>query len=102
MEVMKGQTPPAPTKFLDKNFCLGARTGSTSVNLIQVTPLGYFIHISITTPIVPALKNYYIWSFLEVPTDILNARTGQFWPNSVYAQFGLTAVLVVLGALGAN
>ena len=23
-------------------------------------PLGYFIHISITTPVVSALKNYYI------------------------------------------
>jgi hypothetical protein len=49
------------------------------VDLIQVTPLGYFKHISITitTPIVPALKNYYtgIWSFLEVPTDFLN----HFW-----------------------
>jgi hypothetical protein len=31
-----------------------------SVALIQVTPLGYFTHISITTPIVSALKNYYI------------------------------------------
>jgi hypothetical protein len=47
------------------------------VNFIQVTPLGYFIHISITitTPIVSALKNYYVWSFLEVPADILN----HFW-----------------------
>jgi hypothetical protein len=33
------------------------------------------MHISITTPIAPALKNYYIESFLEVPTDILN----HFW-----------------------
>ena len=40
----------------------------TSVNLIQVGPPGYFIHISITTPIVSALKSYYIESFLEVPT----------------------------------
>jgi hypothetical protein len=31
-----------------------------SVNKIQVTPLGCFTHISITTPIVPALKTYYI------------------------------------------
>jgi hypothetical protein len=36
---------------------------------------GYFTHISINTPIVPALKNYYIWSFLEVPTDFFN----YFW-----------------------
>jgi hypothetical protein len=33
--------------------------GFTSVPLIQVGPLRYFIHISITTPIVYALKNYY-------------------------------------------
>jgi hypothetical protein len=25
----------------------------------QVTPLWYFIHVSITTPVVSALKNYY-------------------------------------------
>jgi hypothetical protein len=31
--------------------------------------------ISITTPIASALKNYYVKSFLEVPTDILN----HFW-----------------------
>jgi hypothetical protein len=30
---------------------------------------GYFAHIPITTPIVSALKNYYRYSFLEVPTD---------------------------------
>ena len=29
-----------------------------SVTVIQVSPLGYFIHISITAPIVSALKNY--------------------------------------------
>jgi hypothetical protein len=45
------------------------------VSFIQVGPLGYFIHISITTAIASALKNYYIESFLEVPTDILN----HFW-----------------------
>jgi hypothetical protein len=28
-----------------------------------------------TKPIVSALKNYYIWSFLEVPTDFLKC----FW-----------------------
>jgi hypothetical protein len=31
-----------------------------SVNLIQLGPLRYFIHISITTPVVSALKNYCI------------------------------------------
>jgi hypothetical protein len=29
------------------------------VAFIQVGPPGYFTNISITTPIVPALKNYY-------------------------------------------
>jgi hypothetical protein len=31
-----------------------------SVTVIQGGPPGYFVHISITTPIVFALKNYYI------------------------------------------
>jgi hypothetical protein len=48
---------------------------SKSVSFIQVRPLGHFIHISITTPVVSALKNYYIESFLEAPADILN----HFW-----------------------
>ena len=34
-------------------------------------PPGYFIQISITTPVVSALKNCYMSSFLEVPSDIL-------------------------------
>ena len=42
---------------------------------VQVRPPGYFVHVSITTPIVSALKSYYRWGFLEVPTDILN----HFW-----------------------
>jgi hypothetical protein len=42
-----------------------------SVALIQVRPPGHFAHVSITTPVVSAWKNYYIWSFLEVPTDFL-------------------------------
>jgi hypothetical protein len=46
-----------------------------SVPLIRVRPPGYFIHISITTSIVSALKNYYIQSFLEVPTDFFK----YFW-----------------------
>jgi hypothetical protein len=39
------------------------------VAFIQVRPPGYFTHVSITTPIVSALKNYYKYNFLEVPTD---------------------------------
>jgi hypothetical protein len=46
-----------------------------SVPLIQVGPPGYFIHVPITTPIVSALKNYYISSFLEAPAGILK----NFW-----------------------
>jgi hypothetical protein len=41
----------------------------TSVTLIHFRPPSYFTHVSITTPIVSALKNYYRWSFLEVQTD---------------------------------
>jgi hypothetical protein len=33
---------------------------NTSVPLFQVRPPGYFTHISISTPIVTALKNYYV------------------------------------------
>jgi hypothetical protein len=43
--------------------------------LFQARPPGYFSHVSITTPVVSALKNYYVWSFLDVSTDILN----HFW-----------------------
>jgi hypothetical protein len=32
----------------------------TSATAIQVGPLGYFVNIPITTPIISALKNYYI------------------------------------------
>jgi hypothetical protein len=46
-----------------------------SVTSIQVTPLGYFVHVPMTTPIVSALKNYYISRFLEGPTDFFN----HFW-----------------------
>jgi hypothetical protein len=45
------------------------------MTVIQVGPPGYFTNVSITTPIVSALKNYYRLGFLEVPTDILN----HFW-----------------------
>jgi hypothetical protein len=43
--------------------------------VIQVGPLGYTAHISITTSVAFALKNYYTQGFLEVPADILN----HFW-----------------------
>ena len=33
---------------------------SLALQVIKVRPPGYFTHISITTPVVPALKNYYI------------------------------------------
>ena len=46
-----------------------------SVAVIKVGPRGHFKHISITTPVVSALKNYYIQSFLEIPTGVLN----HFW-----------------------
>jgi hypothetical protein len=46
-----------------------------SVPAFRVRPPGHFIHISITTLIVSALKNYHAWSFLEVLTGILN----HFW-----------------------
>jgi hypothetical protein len=36
------------------------RATGISVTFIQGGPPGYFTHISITTPIVSALKNYYI------------------------------------------
>jgi hypothetical protein len=41
---------------------------------IKVDPLalGHFINVSITTPVVSALENYYIQSLLEVPADICN------------------------------
>jgi hypothetical protein len=33
--------------------------GNTSVAFIQVTPLGHFTRVSMTTPIASALKHYY-------------------------------------------
>jgi hypothetical protein len=45
------------------------------VPLIQEQPPGYFIRVSITTPVVSASKNYLIiWSFLLIgaPKDILS------------------------------
>jgi hypothetical protein len=47
----------------------------TSATLTQGGPPGYFIHISITTPIVSALKKNVIYSFLEAPADFLK----HFW-----------------------
>ena len=46
-----------------------------SVPIFQVCPLGHFLHVFITTPIVSALNNYYTERFLEVPKGILN----NFW-----------------------
>ena len=43
--------------------------GHMPVALIRVGPPGYFTQISITTPVVSALKNYNIQSFLGVLTD---------------------------------
>jgi hypothetical protein len=43
--------------------------------VIQGGPPGYFVNVSIATPVVSALKNYYTQIFLEVPADILN----HFW-----------------------
>jgi hypothetical protein len=44
-----------------------------SVTVIQGGPSGYFIPISITTPVASALKSCcIIWSFQEVPADTLN------------------------------
>jgi hypothetical protein len=36
-----------------------AKALDISVTLIRVGPPGYFIHVSITTPIASAMKNYY-------------------------------------------
>jgi hypothetical protein len=38
---------------------ISINTALISVPLIRVGPPGHFIHISITTPVVSALKNYY-------------------------------------------
>jgi hypothetical protein len=51
---------------------------TVSVIAIQLGPLGYFTNISTTTsttPVVSALRNYYIQSFLEVPAGVLDP----FW-----------------------
>jgi hypothetical protein len=43
----------------------------------------YTYCISITTPIVSALKNYYRQGFLEVPTDFLS----HFWIQVAVSEF---------------
>jgi hypothetical protein len=48
-----------------------------SVPVIQVGPLGYFVNVPITTPIVTALKFFYIGRLLEVPTGFLVLN--HFW-----------------------
>jgi hypothetical protein len=44
-----------------------------SAPVVQVGPLGYFVNISITTPIASALKNYY-------KIDISRSSNGYFKP----------------------
>jgi hypothetical protein len=65
------QIPRGPRAVLER----GELSRHASAAFIRVGPWGVFIHISITTPVVSALKNYYIQKFLEVPADILN----HFW-----------------------
>jgi hypothetical protein len=55
-EIKPGNRSAAIKKPLPLTNCHGHYI---SVSFIQVTPLGYFAHVSITTPIVSALKNYY-------------------------------------------
>jgi hypothetical protein len=72
--VLKGKEKgPNPKKY--------ALRISTAV--IKAGPLGYFIHASIATPVVSALKNHYIWGFLEAPADILNHS----WIQEVHGGF---------------
>jgi hypothetical protein len=67
------QNPPSPSWYLwkEKNKAVSEvkrpsrkRFGSETIEHFSVvyssSPLGCFIHVSITTPVVPALKNYYI------------------------------------------
>jgi hypothetical protein len=54
----KGLTCRTCTVPYCKHTCV--LPASISVAFIQVGPPGYFIYISITTPVVSALKNYYI------------------------------------------
>jgi hypothetical protein len=56
-------------------YVLGPRSRGAK----QIHP-GYFTHISITTPVVSALKNYYIRSSVEVPTDFFKSASGSRWP----------------------
>jgi hypothetical protein len=49
-----------------------------SVPFIQGDPSGHFTHVSITTPVVFALKNYYAYSTLELPRSF----NGHFKPLS--------------------
>jgi hypothetical protein len=56
-----GSTSPAPSveNLSDLDIALAKRK-TLSVTVIQGGPPGYFTHISITTPVVSALKNFYI------------------------------------------
>ena len=44
-------------------------------DLYPISTPSYFKNVPIPTPVVSALENYYVQSFLEVPTDFLN----HFW-----------------------
>jgi hypothetical protein len=63
---------------------------ATSATAIQGEPPGYFAHVSMTTPVVPALKNYYIESLLvlEAPTNFLN----HFWIQITVPRFATETV----------
>jgi hypothetical protein len=57
---LKARTPKCWFPLVSGHCHCGMRHGIIPVPLIRVGPPGYFIHISITTPVVSALKNYYI------------------------------------------
>ena len=50
-----------------------------SVVLIRLRPPSYFTHVPIATPVVSALKNYYIQSFLGVYFKPLLGVLNHFW-----------------------
>jgi hypothetical protein len=49
-------------------------TGATSVTFIRVGPQGYFTHISITTPIVSALKKLLYLELSRRPNGFFNFK----------------------------
>jgi hypothetical protein len=42
-----------------EEYTVSSKPAFIPVNYIQVGPPGHFTHVSITTPVVSALKNYY-------------------------------------------